>query len=91
MGALHANPQGPSEYLKTKYAGETLAMEADHLDTTSFRPSVIFGAKGQLSKSLCTTSKITSRSYIPARLRKHSLHTCLCQRTRNAHCQQHRR
>ena len=43
--ALNANPQGPSEYLKTKYAGEALAFEAEHLDTTSFRPSVIFGPK----------------------------------------------
>ena len=43
VGALNANPQGPSEYLKTKYAGERLAFEADGLDATSFRPSVIFG------------------------------------------------
>ena len=43
VGALNANPQGPSEYLKTKYAGERLALEADGLDATSFRPSVIFG------------------------------------------------
>ncbi len=45
VGALNANPQGPSEYLKTKYAGERLAFEADSLDVTSFRPSVIFGSK----------------------------------------------
>ena len=43
VGALNINPQGPSEYLKTKYAGERLALEADGLDATSFRPSVIFG------------------------------------------------
>ena len=43
VGALNANPQGPSEYLKTKYAGEQLALEADGLEVTSFRPSVVFG------------------------------------------------
>ena len=40
---MHANPEGPSEYLKTKYRGEALALEAEYLDATSFRPSVIFG------------------------------------------------
>ena len=43
ISALHANAAGPSEYLKTKYAGEILALEAQHLDTTILRPSVIFG------------------------------------------------
>ncbi len=43
VGALNVNPQGPSEYLKTKYAGEQLALEADGLEVTSFRPSVVFG------------------------------------------------
>ena len=45
IAALHANTEGPSEYLRTKYAGEALAFEAEHLQTTSFRPSVIFGPK----------------------------------------------
>ncbi|MBC6414294.1 MAG: complex I NDUFA9 subunit family protein [Chromatiales bacterium] len=45
MSALHANAEGPSEYLKTKYAGEAAALQAENLDVTSFRPSVIFGPR----------------------------------------------
>ena len=43
LSALNVSPEGPSEYLKTKYQGETLALNSAHLRTTSFRPSVIFG------------------------------------------------
>ena len=43
LSALNVSPEGPSEYLKTKYQGETLALNTPHLTTTSFRPSVIFG------------------------------------------------
>jgi NADH dehydrogenase len=45
VGALRASPEGPSDYLRSKAAGE----EAAHswgdqgVSTTSFRPSVIYG------------------------------------------------
>lgn len=46
MSALHANPEGPSHYLRTKGLAENLvherAQEAGY-QVTSFRPSVIFG------------------------------------------------
>lgn len=42
MSALGADPDAPSEYLKTKARGE-LSVHASRMDVTSFRPSVIFG------------------------------------------------
>ncbi|EIC20482.1 complex I NDUFA9 subunit family protein [Thiorhodovibrio frisius] len=58
MSALHACPPGqettaspsspPSEYLKSKGAGEALALAAKTPATTAFRPSVIFGRHDSL-------------------------------------------
>lgn len=47
MSALHANPQAPSEYLRSKGRGEKIVQEAESskLHVTIFRPSVIFGAR----------------------------------------------
>lgn len=58
VSALGADPAGPSQYLKTKAAGEAVVM-ASGLRWTIFRPSIIFGREdsvlnmfAQLSKSL---------------------------------------
>ena len=42
MSALNADPNGPSEYLKSKGEAESI-VRASGLDWTIFRPSVIFG------------------------------------------------
>jgi NADH dehydrogenase len=44
MSALNADPQGGSEYLQSKGAGEYEVQMAANLQSTIFRPSVIFGA-----------------------------------------------
>jgi NADH dehydrogenase len=47
MSALGADPAAPSEYLRTKGVGERAVLAADDLETTVFRPSVIFGREDQ--------------------------------------------
>ena len=44
VSALGVGPQGPSNYLRSKAAGEQVLREAD-LDLSILRPSVIFGAQ----------------------------------------------
>lgn len=44
MSALHASPDAPSHYLRSKAQAEQFVLEQKDMHVTCFRPSVIFGA-----------------------------------------------
>ncbi|MGD9888793.1 MAG: complex I NDUFA9 subunit family protein [Halothiobacillaceae bacterium] len=56
MSALHAAPDAPSMYLRSKGAGveRVHALACEHLRVTSFHPSVIFGAEDNFLNQFAT-------------------------------------
>ena len=56
MSALHAAPNAPSMYLRSKGAGvkRVHALACEHLRVTSFHPSVIFGADDNFLNQFAT-------------------------------------
>jgi uncharacterized protein YbjT (DUF2867 family) len=58
MSALGASPEAPSEYLRTKGAGEEAVLGAGALDATVFRPSVIFGPEDSFLNLFATLAKL---------------------------------
>lgn len=57
MSALHASPDGPSAYLRSKGEAEKL-VRASGLDWTIFRPSVIFGRGDSFLTMFATTLRL---------------------------------
>ena len=59
MSALGASPEAPSEYLRTKGAGEQAVLEAGGLDATVFRPSVIFGPEDEFLNMFAELARLS--------------------------------
>jgi NADH dehydrogenase len=57
MSALGADPQAPSEYLRSKGIGERAALAAEDIAVTAFRPSVIFGAEDSFLNLFATLAR----------------------------------
>lgn len=65
MSSLGADPNGPSQYLRTKGEAERVLRQArDYLDVTIFRPSVIFGPGDSLTNRFAGLLRL-SRGILP--------------------------
>src|SRR5688572_4289120 len=65
ISALGADPQAPSEYLRSKAIGEQAVLAAEDVDATVFRPSVVFGPEDRFLNQFSQLSRFMAAIAVP--------------------------